>query len=143
MENENLQPVLAFNENSQRHLTETRKWTQFFSIVFILALGIIIAVVAYLFFVSSSEVYSAIPKSVAVIYCLVICVLYVFPIYYLMKFSSNAKYAIAKQDSVALAASMRYLKLHYRYMGIVAIVVLCIYAIVFLLMFLMGAIPKF
>jgi hypothetical protein len=53
----------------------------------------------------------------------------------LNKFAANLKLAFKSNDSAALASSFEYLKSHYKFIGIMAIVTLSFYAL-----FIIGAI---
>ncbi|MFV5692394.1 hypothetical protein ACM55K_10265 [Flavobacterium sp. LT1R49] len=74
---------------------------------------------------------------ISVLY-LTIAILYFFPVYYLNKFGSNAKAAFRDNDSATLAASLEYLKSHYKYIGIMTLVVFSLYILMFAGMLIMG-----
>jgi len=65
-----------------------------------------------------------------VIPLLFVAVIYFFPIYFLFKFSSLSKTAIESNNNESLETAFRYLKLHYRFMGIFVIVILGIYLLI-------------
>ena len=58
---------------------------------------------------------------------LLFALLYFFPVYYLLKFSTLSKLAIEGNDSKLLEEAMRYLKMMFKFMGILVIIVLSIY----------------
>ncbi len=60
---------------------------------------------------------------------LAMAVLYFFPIYYLFQFSSKIKAALQTQSSELLEQAFSNLKSHYKFMGILLIIVLGLYAI--------------
>jgi hypothetical protein len=62
---------------------------------------------------------------------LLLVLIYFFPIYYLFKFSAEARAALRLKDEAFLNNAMKFLKMHYRFMGILLIIVLAIYALVF------------
>jgi mannose/fructose/N-acetylgalactosamine-specific phosphotransferase system component IID len=64
--------------------------------------------------------------------------IYFFPIYYLFQFSRYSKKAFINLDSELLSIALKYLKMHYRFMGILVIVVFGIYLIMFLFMLVSG-----
>jgi hypothetical protein len=70
---------------------------------------------------------------------LIMITIYFFPIYFLYNFSRYAKIAIVQNDHTAFVEAMRYLKLHYRYMGIIMIVILSIYLLVFIFALMAGS----
>ena len=132
-------------ENGQLHidatakafLKEAAKWAYFLSILGFI--GVALIAVAALFASSAMSAISSMGGSVGpmgalsgtvitVIY-LLMALLYFFPIYYLFKFSSNLKLALAHDNNEALNVSLGFLKSHYKFVGILAIVMMCIYAL--------------
>ncbi len=118
---------LKLQQSSVEHLMEIRKWTMFLSIVGFIFIGLGAIVLPFwgLIVGNIGEFgYFALTPAVLML------VIYFFPIYYLYKFSSNAKQAERTLDSVAYDDAFRYLKKHYRFVGIFLIVVLAIYVVV-------------
>ena len=138
---ENLE--MKLNESAKDFLKETAKWAYFLSILGYVGIGFI--VLAGLF---ADTLFSAMGKMnpamssmgssfgivMTVIY-LLIGALYFFPVYYLNKFASNAKIACATNDSDKLTISFQYLKSHYKFIGIMTLVVFSLY-----LLMIIGAI---
>lgn len=56
-------------------------------------------------------------------------ILYFFPVYYLFQFSQKVKQAIAHQSSELLEQSFENLKSHYKFVGIMMVIILGLYAI--------------
>jgi hypothetical protein len=125
---------IEFNSNSILHLSETRKWTTFISIIGFIFTGLCIILIPVIFFISHSFSSPLFKGAITTITFLVMALLYFFPIYYLFKFSSNLKTAIANVDSLALEISFKFLKFHYRFMGILIIVLIAVYAVVGLIL---------
>lgn len=61
---------------------------------------------------------------------LVVVVVCFFPLYYLYKFSSNVRMACRDDDSEALENSFRYLKLHYKSIGILILIYLAYFLVI-------------
>jgi hypothetical protein len=123
---------IALDSDGLRHLKETRKWTMFLSVAGIVFIGFMFLIVLYAsIFIGETPAAPATIFSpfMSVIPLLLICVLYFFPIYYLLQFSRYSKQAINAMDSNLLSNAMRYLKLHYRYIGILFIVFFTLYVI--------------
>jgi hypothetical protein len=59
-------------------------------------------------------------------------------VYYLNKFASNAKAAFNNNDSETLTASLGYLKSHYKFIGIMTLVVFSLYLLMFVGMIVTG-----
>lgn len=129
---------LRLNESAKGFLKETAKWAYFLSILGYI--GIVFIVLAAIFagavfaFIGnlSREMnnFGAMGGSFISALYLIIAAFYFFPVYYLNKFASNAKIALRDNDSKSLTASFEYLKSHYKFMGIMALIVLSLYALI-------------
>jgi uncharacterized membrane protein len=62
---------------------------------------------------------------------LIIGLIYFFPILYLYKFSDYTKKAIHASDASKLNQALKNLKAHFRYMGILAIIFIGLYVLIF------------
>ena len=111
------------------HLFETRKWTMFLSILGFIFIGLMMLLSFVMLFIGPKGFSSG----VLVFFMMLILIgVYFFPIYYLFKFSELSKVALANSDSRMMSNALLYLKKHYRFMGIIAIVIVAIYALIFL-----------
>jgi uncharacterized membrane protein YjgN (DUF898 family) len=133
---------LQLDNSGIQNLNETRKWTMFISILgFIgmglMILGLIVAMIVMGSFGSKYEdgmmMQTPSLTPFAMIPLIILAAIYFFPLYYLLLFSRNSATAVRNHDSVALNNALKYLRLHYRFMGILLIVVLSIYLIVILI----------
>ena len=120
------------------HLTETRKWTMFMSVLGFIFIGLMLVVALILATVSSFYSKSGF-TALTIIPLLLLCVVYIFPIYYLFRFSSYSKQALNAKDNGLLSRAFGYLKMHYRFMGIFVIIIGCIYIIIILIMLVAGS----
>lgn len=137
---------MKVNESAKTFLQETAKWAYFLSILGYIGIGII--VVAGLF---TGTLFSTMGKMnpalgmmgasfgiiMAVVYFL-LAALYFFPVHYLNKFASNAKVACATNDSEKLVMSFQYLKSHYKFIGIMTIVVFSLYLLMIVALLISG-----
>jgi hypothetical protein len=120
------------------HLNEIRKWTNFLAILGYVFIGIaIIASIVMVFVVSAAGQTPF--AGLSIIPLLFIVGLYFFPIYFLFKFSSLSKRAINDSDNSSLTEAFKYMKFHYRFMGILAIVVISIYILVLIVALITGS----
>ncbi|WP_343695536.1 DUF5362 family protein [Flavobacterium sp.] len=130
---------LHLDSTAKDFLKETVKWAYFIAIIGFVGIAflVLIAIFAGAIF---STMGSAMPGfgggSVGAIFSfiyLLLAGLYFFPVYYLFKFASNGKKAFRENDSEALTSSFSYLKSHYKFIGILMIIMLAFYglAIVF------------
>ena len=129
---------LQMNESAKGFLKEITKWAYFLSILGYIGIGFIIlaAVFAGALFAFIGNLsremsnFGSIGGSFISAFYLIIAAFYFFPVYYLNKFASNAKLALRNNDSKSLAASFEYLKSHYKFIGIMALIILCLYALI-------------
>jgi hypothetical protein len=135
---ENLETVEQENRNelvleiqAEAYLRETRKWTKFFAILGFVFMGLGVLSSIGLFVASSiMSDYTEVPMGgIAVLYLILIGV-YFFPMYYLLQFSNKAKEALISRSSQTLTEAMKYIKSHYKFVGIMTIVMLALYPII-------------
>lgn len=126
---------LQVDQQSHIYLSETARWSRFLSIVgFVMcALIVLVAIFAGSIFSSFGSMFGGAMgamggASLTIIY-LLIAVLYFFPCLYLYRFSSNMKIALASHDQTLLNTSFKNLKSCFRYLGILTIIFLSLYAL--------------
>jgi hypothetical protein len=120
------------------HLSEAARWGRFLAIVGFIFCGLIIIIgLVALASVGSLErefggrgsgFGSGLGAGLFVVYIL-IAVIYFFPCLFLLRFSNAMKIAIAANDQVQLTESFKNLKVMFRYVGILTIIILCFYAL--------------
>lgn len=137
---------MKLNESAKDFLKETAKWAYFLSILGYIGIGFIVfaALFAGTLFSAMGKVNPAMGMMgssfgivMAVVY-LLIAALYFFPVYYLNKFASNAKAAFHNKDSETLTTSLGYLKSHYKFIGIMTLVIFSLYLLMFVGMIVTG-----
>lgn len=128
---------LQLDQTAKDFLKETAKWAYFLSIVGFVGIGLmlVIAVFAGTIFASMGSAMggafgSSFGAAMGFVYVF-IAAIYFFPVYYLFKFSVNAKRAFRDNDSEALSNSLGYLKSHYKFIGIFMAAILALYALIF------------
>lgn len=141
---------LQLDESAKDFLKETAKWAYFLSIIGFVGIGllVLIAIFAGTFF---SLMSNSVPGMAAaggsfgimfsIIY-LIMALLYFFPVYFLNKFASNAKKAFRDNDSEALTNSFGYLKSHYKFIGILTVILLALYGVVLVFAVIAGLIAR-
>lgn len=131
---------LHLTEESKSYLKETAKWAYFLAILGFIGIGVLVLIALFfgtIFSKLSSFGGNASPMPmmagsfITVIY-LILAVLYFFPVYYLFQFASKAKAAFAVDNNEKLTESFQYLKSHYKFMGIMSIIMFSFYGIVLL-----------
>lgn len=143
--NQNLQEAnseLSLSKNSISDLTEIRKWTLFFAILGFVGIGLMVLGGFIMGIVGSvggllgnREV--AFLGIITVFYIL-LAIVYFFPVLYLLKFSTNMKLAVEKSDQNKLTAAFQFLKSHFKYVGIVTIVIFGLYILGIIIAMLVG-----
>lgn len=135
---------LTLTGASKSFLKETVKWARFLSFVgfILIAFMLVFAAFSSTIFNMAAKVQPGIPKgiglSVAIIY-LILSIIYFFPVFYLLQFSSKMKKALATKNDETLAGAFKMLKSHYKFIGVFTIITLSLYALLFIVS-LMGVI---
>jgi hypothetical protein len=121
------------------YLTEAAKWAKFLAVVGFVVCVIVLLVAIFLgpsFTSSISELDTEVPagssslgNAILIFYVAIIVILYFFPLLYLYNFGSRLNTAIKHNDQASLNASFRNLKSCLKYLGILTIIILCVYAI--------------
>jgi hypothetical protein len=127
MENLNLSDQAIF------FLADARKWARFLAIIGFIVIGllIILAIIMALMFdalMQSIPNYPISGSAFALIYIVEAVILY-FPVQYLNKFSIHSNRAILSGEETSLTEAFRYLRAHYRFVGIVTIIFLALGAL--------------
>lgn len=124
---------LIIDWRSKEFLKETAKWTKFLAILGFVGIGLMVLVSLVMLFAPSSLMSNGdFPfggKIFMMLLYLAFAVLYYFPISYLYQFSEKTKKAIENNDNNAIRDAFEFLKSHYKFMGILTIILLSFYAI--------------
>lgn len=131
---------LQLTAESQSFLRETAKWAYFLSILGFVGIGFLILLAMFMGTIFSklgvfAGGFNRMPMMgvgfITFIY-LILAVIYFFPVYYLFQFASKAKAAFKSKDNEKLTDSLEFLKSHYKFMGILTIVIFSFYGVIFL-----------
>ena len=124
---------LVIDWRSKEFLKETAKWTKFLAILGFVGIGLMVLGSLVMLFAPSSLMSNGdFPfggKIFMMLLYLAFAVLYYFPISYLYQFSEKTKKAIENNDNNAIRDAFEFLKSHYKFMGILTIILLSFYAI--------------
>lgn len=137
---------LTVSPGTTNFLREIARWTKFLSILGFVGIGFM--VLAALFagaFLSALPTNGAFPfpPGLFSVFYLAGAALYFFPVYYLFKFSNNLSNALKQQNSSYLETAFENLKSHYKFIGILAIIILGLYVLIFLSGIIMGGFALF
>ncbi|HEY8895155.1 MAG TPA: hypothetical protein VIM79_10085 [Niastella sp.] len=127
---------LQIDHEISSHLTQTAKWAKFLAIVGFVGCGFLLIMVLFLGSMATSlSAFGGVPSSAGfaqVLLLVAMVVLYFFPCLFLLQFANKMLLAIRNNDQYNLTASFRQLKLCFKYIGIVTLVVISIYVLAFL-----------
>lgn len=115
------------------NLRETVKWGKFLAIMGFIGIGFLL--LGALIVIGTGAAFGtfggAMGSSVGLVY-FIVCGLYFYPTYALYKFSSLTRLGLEANDQPSLDEGFRYMKNMFRFMGILTIVILAFYALLFI-----------
>jgi uncharacterized membrane protein len=128
---------LQIDHEVSSHLRETAKWAKFLSIVGFVFIGILLVFVLFAGTMISSYSYSS-PIGAAlgsggfmqIVLLFAMLALYFFPCLFMFQFANKMLRALRNNDQYTLVASFRQLKLCYKYVGILTLIILSIYVLI-------------
>jgi uncharacterized membrane protein len=131
-------------------LIETARWAYFLAIIGFIMIGFIVVIAIFagsLIGMMASQIpeangLGAIGGGFITFFYLLIAGIYIFPVLYLYRFSIKMKEALRTDNQESLSISFENLKSHYKFIGILMIVVLGFYALG-ILMLIIGGITSF
>jgi len=135
------------------YLDTTRKWAMFFAILGFVVLGLMLSggilagtVMKGIFSglsgmegmdnmegLDTAGTIGGFAGSMMMIFILIFAVIYFFPVLFLFRFSRYTARAIANLDPAALTLGLKNLKLYWVYIGILIIILLVVYFLIFLI----------
>jgi len=133
--NEQTDISLILNSNDiKSHLLEASKWGKFLSILGFIGIGLMVllslVMVVGLSFASNLSGATGFPSAAFGVLYLFIALIYFFPVFYLYKFSTQTRQAILSNNTFSLTSGFSSLKSLFKFMGILAIVMLSLYVLV-------------
>lgn len=134
---------LLINETSRAFLLEAARWGKFISIVGFVFFGImILGGIAMMLLPAMGEAVSkgGVPGVVMGLIYVGGALIYFFPMWMLFRYSTNIRKAIVNEDNDQLALSFRYLKGHFKAVGIILIIMIFMYALVIIFALVMGVV---
>ncbi len=148
-ENEQAKPAvknLEITGDINAHLTEAGKWGSFLAILGFVFIGLMVMVgfvvsIVFAFLPSAALGGSPdfpFPTFLFGLIYVVMGALYFLPLLYLFRFSSRVKQALKYQSQEKLSSAFQNLKAHYRFIGILMIVILALYVLMFIVMIFAG-----
>ena len=133
---------LRINEHSKSFLRETAKWAKFLSIVGFVGIGLMVLLAVFGEYLSlnaansNTFTFETDGGIAGMVVVLILAIIYFFPVYYLYKFANNMKAALQSEEEDQLTDAFEMLKSHYKFMGILTIIILSIYLLLFFIGFM-------
>lgn len=125
---------LPLSDRAANYLKEAARWARFLAIFGFVIMGILllagIGLTTYFSSMMATELGPMGGAIFPVVYIL-LSLLYFFPCLYLFRFARKTSSAVLADDMILMEEGFRNLKAFFRYMGILLIVVLSIYALAF------------
>lgn len=132
---------LQIDHEISSHLRETAKWAKFLSIVGFVFIGLMLIFLLFAGSMLSAYSYSS-PIGAAfgsgsggmvqIVLLVVMIALYFFPCLFMYNFSTRMLRSLRNNDQYTLVSSFRQLKLCYKFIGILTLIVLSIYVLIIL-----------
>lgn len=138
MENSDLlKSQLEVNDAAASHLYETAKWGKFLAIVGFIFCGLFILLGIYIAVAVNSlsyyrSAFSGFGPAIGIFYIL-FALIFFFPFLFLMRFSTKIKVALNTSDQETLTEAFNQHRRMYKYIGIIAIIIISIYLLVIVL----------
>lgn len=127
---------MTLSDQMRSYIQEIAKWAYFLAIIGFIGIGflVLIALFAGVIFGSMTDELGMGMMSGGLISGLYLFVgaIYFFPVLYLFRFSTKAKAALQSGSDSELTDAFESLKSHYKFLGIMTIVIMSIYALFFL-----------
>lgn len=136
------QPGLTIDDTAKAYLQEAARWGKFIAIFGIVICGLMLMAAVAMLLAGSVSAYNSLgvsPIMLGLIY-LISGLAYLYPCIALLRFSAKVKEAVSSNNNDVLRSSFRFLKNHFKSIGILIIVMIFIYALLFLFLIVMGGV---
>ena len=133
-------------DQAKKFLFETAKWAKLLAIMGIIGIGIMVIMgLGMSFFMTtmmgdlpSNSMPAGFGAGIGFLY-VILAAVYAVPVYYLLKFANTTKAALRIDDAQVLTQALGYLKSHYKFIGIMTIVLLALSILPMIFMMIFGA----
>lgn len=119
---------MELNQQANNFLLETAKWATFLSIIGFFTIGLMVIGSFYIgtFLSQAPENNLGISAQFLSFFYLIFAGIYFIPVYFLFQFGSKTKKALQNNDTDVLTFGLKKLKSHYKFLGIVTVIMLSI-----------------
>lgn len=137
---------LEVTDQIKDFLLETAKWAKLLAIVGFVSLGLMVLMGLFMGTIMGSlaamspeaAAMSGMTGGLGLIFYILIAILYFFPIKYLYDFSTKVKKAIQITDQNLFTEAMMKLKSHYKFIGILMLIMIILYVGIFVMALIGG-----
>jgi heme/copper-type cytochrome/quinol oxidase subunit 2 len=153
MENSLENKKIELGQEALGYLDSTRKWTMFFAILGFIFMGLMLigsltlgsligglaSGMSNMQGIEGAETLDTVKAAggfagtMVFIVMLIFSAIYFFPLFYLFRFSRHSKKAVAEQDANEMTLALKNMKMYWKYIGILVIIMLAVYLIFFLI----------
>lgn len=131
------------SDSAMFYLAEARRWAKFISIIGFIGIGMMVLAGLFMGFMmdaitAMSPQPMPFPSGVFTTFYIILALVYFFPVYYLYKFSEEMKNALDLGREENLTGAFRWLKSHYKFIGILIIILLAFSILAFFAAILAG-----
>lgn len=137
MENENQSQFESFENQltnlAVEYLKESAKWCKFLAIIGFVGIGLMVLAGLFMMIGMSSfeSANMPVPMTAFSIVYILIAAIYFFPVYYLYQYATKTSVALRSRNQQLLTDGLENLKSHHKFLGIFALIVISIYALIF------------
>ena len=124
---------LVLENETVLYLLETSRWANLLSIVGFIGVGFLLIfglLVGTLMNNINAPVFSSFSSGLVSAFYLLLAVVYIMPVLYLFRFASRMKFAIQEMNQEALNGAFKNMKSFFRFLGIMTIAILFVYALI-------------
>lgn len=124
----------TLSEIAISYIKESAKWSRFLAILGFIGIGIFVLIAIYMAAMMSNmnSGFMPFPPMLLSLIYLFIAALYFMPVYYLYNYGVKINKALNERNQNLLTEGFENLKSHHKFLGISAIVVISIYALIFI-----------
>jgi hypothetical protein len=127
---------------AKQALLVASKWAKFLSIIGFIGVGLMVIVGIFIMFQLANlpiRIGNGLPFAWFGIFYILMALLYFFPVYYLFQFANNTKKGLSNNSNESVEVGLVNLKSMFKFIGIFTVVILSIYALIFLVAMVAGA----
>ena len=130
---------LKIDAEISSYLNHSARWAKFLAIVGMVFCGIMLILAAAsgklveIYMPAATPEMTSVLTTVFTVVYIVSAIIWFFPFLYLLNFANKMQRALRLVDQAELALAFRNLKSSYRYVGVVTIIILGLYALLFIL----------